>query len=33
MPVVVKPIVIEDDVWVATDVFVGSGATNSKGSM
>ena len=33
MPVIVKPIVIEDDVWLAADVFVGPGVTIAKGAV
>jgi putative colanic acid biosynthesis acetyltransferase WcaF len=33
MPLVTKPIVIEDDVWVAADVFVGPGVTIGRDSV
>lgn len=33
MPVVVKPIVIEDDVWVAADCFVGPGVRIGQGAV
>lgn len=33
MPVIVKPIVIQDDVWVAADVFVGPGVHIGEGAV
>jgi putative colanic acid biosynthesis acetyltransferase WcaF len=33
MPLVPRPIVLEDDVWIAADVFVGPGVTVATGTV